>query len=113
MVELACFDAEDEGAELFRGGGDDSVGVVAFAELDGAVVGCGDVDAVAGEADAFVVAWGLAYEDGATEVISVEGHRRWQLAAPENVVRYFGRAEDLSARLVWLADTGGAPSWAA
>lgn len=68
------------------------------------------------DADAFVVAWGLAYEDGAAEVISVEGQRRWRLAAPENIVRYFGRAEDLSARLVWLAapnaDTS-APSHAA
>ncbi|WP_329386857.1 hypothetical protein [Streptomyces sp. NBC_01716] len=54
------------------------------------------------DADAVVVAWGLAHADGAAEVISVEGHRRWQLAAAENVVRYFGRAEDLSARLVWL-----------
>ncbi|WP_405798581.1 hypothetical protein [Streptomyces sp. NBC_01506] len=54
------------------------------------------------DSDAFVVAWGLAYEDGAAEVIAVEGQRRWQLAAAEHVVRYFGRAENLSARLVWL-----------
>lgn len=68
------------------------------------------------DADALVVAWGLAYEDGAAEVISVDGHRRWQLAAAESVVRYFGRAEDLSARLVWLASPdadGSAPSRAA
>ncbi|MEU9745595.1 hypothetical protein [Streptomyces niveus] len=58
------------------------------------------------EADAFVVAWGLSYADGEAEVIAVEGQRRWQLAAAENVLRYFGRAENLSARLVWLAGTG-------
>ncbi|MFC8824721.1 hypothetical protein ACFT9I_05090 [Streptomyces sp. NPDC057137] len=57
------------------------------------------------DADGVVVAWGLAYADGAAEVIAVEGQRRWQLAAAEYIVRYFGRAEDLSARLVWLADT--------
>ncbi|WP_405617125.1 hypothetical protein OG292_25390 [Streptomyces sp. NBC_01511] len=56
------------------------------------------------DADAFVVAWGLAYKDGAAEVMAVEGQRRWQLAAAEHVVRYFGRAENLSARLVWLTD---------
>ncbi|MEV0777677.1 hypothetical protein [Streptomyces sp. NPDC050428] len=57
------------------------------------------------DADAVVVAWGLAYADDSAEVIAVEGHRRWQLAAAGNIVRYFGRAEDLSARLVWLAGT--------
>lgn len=56
------------------------------------------------DADAVVVAWGLAYADGDAEVISVEGNRRWQLAAAEHVVRYFGRGEHLSARLIWLAD---------
>ncbi|MGW6507456.1 hypothetical protein ACWGCP_07860 [Streptomyces niveus] len=58
------------------------------------------------EADAFVVAWGLAYADDSAEVISVEGHRRWQLADAGHIVRYFGRAEDLSARLVWLTVPG-------
>ncbi|MFE4610805.1 hypothetical protein ACWGCP_15340 [Streptomyces niveus] len=33
----------------------------------------------------------------------MEGHRRWQLADAEHIVRYFGRAEGLAARLVWLA----------
>lgn len=56
------------------------------------------------EADAFVVAWGIAYDDGAAEAVAVEGNRRWSLAAAEHVVRYFGRAEDLSVRLVWVAD---------
>ncbi|WP_405442556.1 hypothetical protein OG211_13580 [Streptomyces niveus] len=54
------------------------------------------------DADAFVVAWGLAYDDGAAEAVAVEGSRRWSLAAAENILRYFGRTEDLSARLVWL-----------
>lgn len=58
------------------------------------------------EADAFVVAWGLAYADGAAEVVGVEGSRRWQLTDPRHIVRYFGRAEDLSVRLVWLTAPG-------
>ncbi|WP_405848335.1 hypothetical protein OG211_13480 [Streptomyces niveus] len=58
------------------------------------------------DADAFVVAWGLAYADDSAEVIAVEGHRRWSLTAAERIVRYFGRAEDLSARLVWLTAPG-------
>jgi hypothetical protein len=45
VVVLTCFDAEYEGSELFWGGGDDDVRVVALAEFDGAVV-CGDVQAV-------------------------------------------------------------------
>ncbi|WP_381797728.1 hypothetical protein [Streptomyces niveus] len=61
------------------------------------------------DADAVVVAWGLAYADGAAEVVGVEGHRRWQLAAAEHIVRYFGRAEDLSARLVCLTAPGADP----
>ncbi|WP_411113401.1 hypothetical protein [Streptomyces sp. 029-5] len=58
------------------------------------------------EADAFVVAWGLAYADGAAEAVAVEGRRRWSLAAAENVLRYFGRAKDCSPRLVWLTPSG-------
>lgn len=55
------------------------------------------------EADAVVVAWGLAYADGAAEAVAVEGHRRWRLTDPQRIVRYFGRADDLSVRLVWPA----------
>lgn len=62
------------------------------------------------EADAFVVAWGIAYDDGAAEAIAAEGQRRWSLAAAEHVVRYFGRADDLSARLVWVAGPDVDPS---
>lgn len=56
------------------------------------------------DADAFVVAWGLSYADGAAEAIAVEGNRRWSLANAGHLVRYFGRHENLSARLVWLAN---------
>ncbi|MFE6029613.1 hypothetical protein [Streptomyces niveus] len=62
------------------------------------------------EADAFVVAWGLGYADDSAEIIAVEGHRRWQLANAEHIVRYFGRTQDLSVRLVWLAAPDADPS---
>ncbi|MEV7870968.1 hypothetical protein AB0P17_33830 [Streptomyces sp. NPDC088124] len=57
------------------------------------------------DADAVVVAWGLAYESGETEVIRVGGGRRWRLASAENVMRHFHRTEDRTPRLVWLAPT--------
>lgn len=53
--------------------------------------------------DAEVVAWGLAYECGSAEVTRVGSGGRWSLASPERVLRFFGRAEDCSPRLVWLA----------
>ncbi|MFD4700505.1 hypothetical protein [Streptomyces niveus] len=62
------------------------------------------------EADAVVVAWGLGHADDSAEVISVDGHRRWQLADAGHIVRYFGRTQDLSVRLVWLAAPDADPS---
>ncbi|MFE2494643.1 hypothetical protein [Streptomyces scopuliridis] len=55
------------------------------------------------DADAAVVAWGLADEIGGAEVIQMESGCRWRLAAPDHITRYFGRAEGCSPRLVWLA----------
>ncbi|MFE4828886.1 hypothetical protein [Streptomyces sp. NPDC056672] len=55
------------------------------------------------DADARVVAWGLAYEDGKAEVTQIESGRRWQLTAPDHAVRYFPRSKECSPRLVWLA----------
>ncbi|WP_326611923.1 hypothetical protein OG949_23075 [Streptomyces scopuliridis] len=58
------------------------------------------------DADAAVVAWGLADASGGAEVIQIETGCRWRLAAPDHVTRYFGRAEGCSPRLVWLAPSG-------
>ncbi|MFE9886433.1 hypothetical protein [Streptomyces scopuliridis] len=58
------------------------------------------------DADAAVVAWGLAHESGA-EVIQPGSGSRWSLASPEHVARYFGRADGCSPRLVWLAPPDG------
>ena len=56
------------------------------------------------DADAEVVAWGMAFEGGKSEVTRVGGHRRWTLVAPENAMRFFGRTEDTTARLVWIGE---------
>ncbi|MFD5747817.1 hypothetical protein [Streptomyces sp. NPDC127033] len=58
------------------------------------------------DADAVVVAWGLAYESGVAEVIHVGGGRRWRLASAEGIMRHFRRTEDRTPRLVWLAPPG-------
>ncbi|MEV7421581.1 MULTISPECIES: hypothetical protein [unclassified Streptomyces] len=58
--------------------------------------------------DAAVVAWGLAHEDGGADVTRVGDGGQLRLAAPENVARYFGRADGCSPRLVWLAPEVGA-----
>jgi hypothetical protein len=59
------------------------------------------------DADAVVVAWGMAYEDGQAEVVSVTGDHRLRLASPAHITRHLGPAgEDRSFRLVWLAPSG-------
>ncbi|MFI5757497.1 hypothetical protein [Streptomyces sp. NPDC051569] len=50
-----------------------------------------------------VIAWGLAYEDGRAEVTRLDSGHRWQLAAADQVMRYIGRSEECSPRLVWVA----------
>lgn len=60
------------------------------------------------DADGWVVAWGLADEDGRAHVIGVDGRTRMTLASAERVLRHFGRWPGVSARLVWLAEPGGA-----
>lgn len=66
-----------------------------FAVVEEYMVGTEDADAV-------VVAWGIAFEGGKSEVRPLEGNRRWTLRAPENAMRFFGRTEDRTARLVWI-----------
>ncbi|MFJ2559224.1 MULTISPECIES: hypothetical protein [unclassified Streptomyces] len=56
--------------------------------------------------DAAVVAWGMAQENGVAEVTRMDGGGQLRLAAPENVKRYFGRADGCSPRIVWLAPVG-------
>lgn len=55
--------------------------------------------------DARVAGWGLAYDDHA-DVIGVDGHVHLGAAAPENVLRRFGRRARITAHIVWPA---GAP----
>ncbi|WP_369183499.1 hypothetical protein [Streptomyces sp. Y1] len=60
------------------------------------------------DADGWVVAWGLADENGRAHVIGVDGWTRMTLASAERVLRHFGRWPGVSARVVWLAEPGGA-----
>lgn len=60
------------------------------------------------EADGRVAAWGMAYEDGHAQVVSVEGGLRMRLRSPEGAVRWFARPEGVAARLVWLSPSGAA-----
>lgn len=54
------------------------------------------------EADGWVVAWGMVHGDGRVQVVSADGEVRMSLSAPERALRFFGRGEGVSARLVWL-----------
>jgi hypothetical protein len=67
--------------------------------------------------DAEVAAWGIAYEDGRVDVISVDGVRRFSLPSPERATWHFARlAADaraggeagVTARLVWLTPSRAA-----
>ncbi|MEV6976066.1 hypothetical protein [Kitasatospora sp. NPDC093806] len=60
------------------------------------------------DADGWVVAWGLANDDGPTHLISLDGHTRMNLASPERAVRHFTGRPGITARLVWLAQPGTA-----
>ncbi|RDG34214.1 hypothetical protein [Streptomyces corynorhini] len=93
-LDLNSFDYERELYELVRDTAPRLFAVVVeYRDGDGAE-----------DKDAAVVAWGLAHEDGAADVTRVDGGGgRLRLAAPENVARYFGRADGCSPRLVWLA----------
>jgi hypothetical protein len=55
-----------------------------------------------GEPDGWVAAWGLAYEDGRADGVGVDGPLRLSLVAPERAMRWFGRSQDVTARLMWL-----------
>jgi hypothetical protein len=56
-----------------------------------------------GDGDGWVAAWGVAYEDGHAEVISLDGSQRFSLGSAERAVWWFGRRAGITARLVWLA----------
>ncbi|MDT0320322.1 hypothetical protein [Streptomyces millisiae] len=56
--------------------------------------------------DARVAAWGMAFDEGLSEVVSVEGHRRMRLASPDRALGSFSHAPDITARLVWPSDVG-------
>ncbi|MEU0844239.1 hypothetical protein ABZ370_32840 [Streptomyces sp. NPDC005962] len=58
--------------------------------------------------DAEVAAWGLAYEDGRVDVISVDGTRRFSLPSPERATWHFARMDGVTARLVWLTPSRAA-----
>lgn len=66
-----------------------------------AVVQVCDVDTEL--ANGWVVAWGMAYDDGPTHVVSLDGGLRMSLTSPECALRAFSRRTGLAARLVWLA----------
>ncbi|MBD3005562.1 MULTISPECIES: hypothetical protein [unclassified Streptomyces] len=53
-----------------------------------------------GEADVEIAAWGMAYEEGRTEVVGPG--QRLVLASPERVAAWFSR-DGVTAQLVWLA----------
>ncbi|MCQ8189561.1 hypothetical protein [Streptomyces rugosispiralis] len=53
-----------------------------------------------GESDVEIAAWGMANEDGRTEVVGPG--QRLALASPERVAAWFSRGE-VTAQLVWLA----------
>ncbi|MFJ7999845.1 hypothetical protein ACIQ7D_22340 [Streptomyces sp. NPDC096310] len=52
------------------------------------------------EADAWVAAWGMAFEEHA-EVVSVCGGTRMSVRSLERAVGRFGRGDHTSARVVW------------
>jgi hypothetical protein len=56
--------------------------------------------------DARVAGWGLAYEDH-VDVIGVDGGVHLGAAAPENVLRRFGRQARITAHIVWPGDSYG------
>lgn len=53
-----------------------------------------------GEADVEIAAWGMAHEDGRTEVVGPG--QRLVLTSPERVEAWFSR-DGVTAQLVWLA----------
>ncbi|MFI0821713.1 hypothetical protein ACH4TX_39785 [Streptomyces sp. NPDC021098] len=70
-----------------------------------------EYDVEPGLRDGVIAAWGLAFDDGAVRVASVDGTRQLVLNSPERAIRYFGPRPDGSlqaARLVWLAPSKAA-----
>lgn len=57
------------------------------------------------QGDAWVAAWGMAF-DGHAEIVGSGGGARFSVCSPDWAVRRFGRGADLSARLVWVAPPG-------
>ena len=61
-----------------------------------------------GDLNGWVVAWGMAHEDGPADVLSVDGALRMRLGSPERALRLFSREAGVTARIVWLAAPGSA-----
>lgn len=57
------------------------------------------------DADAWVAAWGMAFE-GHAEIVSLGGGTRMRVCSLDRAVRRFGRGVDLSARVVWVGPPG-------
>ncbi|MEU5613372.1 hypothetical protein AB0H03_32460 [Streptomyces sparsogenes] len=63
-------------------------------------------DVAPGVPDGEIAAWGLAYSDGTAHVVTADGRHRLSLKSPERAAWWFGRRDDITARLLWF----GAPS---
>ncbi|MEV7865547.1 hypothetical protein AB0P17_05470 [Streptomyces sp. NPDC088124] len=53
------------------------------------------------DADAWVAAWGMAFEEHA-EIVSASGGIRMSVRSLDRAVGRFGRGEDTTARVVWV-----------
>ncbi|GAA2651414.1 hypothetical protein [Streptomyces lunalinharesii] len=54
-----------------------------------------------GEMDGHIAAWGLAYEDGRAQVISVSGRAHLSLRSPQSAVRWFRGPAGTQSWLIW------------
>ncbi|MEU9792318.1 hypothetical protein AB0E27_17140 [Streptomyces sparsogenes] len=63
-------------------------------------------DVAPGVPDGEIAAWGLAYSDGIARVVTADGRHRLSLKSPERAAWWFGRRDNITARLLWF----GAPS---
>ncbi|GAB3483641.1 hypothetical protein [Amycolatopsis cihanbeyliensis] len=59
--------------------------------------------------DAWVVAWGMAFDDH-VEVVAAEGKQWMSLRAPERALRRFKFGSHIRARLVWVGPDAATPS---
>jgi hypothetical protein len=57
--------------------------------------------------DGRVAAWGLAFEDGSADIVSVEGVQLMRVRSLERGLRAFAHGPDITTRLVWLDQAAG------